>query len=281
MGWVVAEGGWVVHALCLMPNHYHLLCETPHGQLSRWMRLLNGGFTRRFNARHGRVGHLWQGRYKALLVEDGRYFLECGRYIHLNPNRSRLTRPAERYPWSSYRGYVGAGLARAEWVCTERTLSYFDGDGRRYRAFVEAGKGEKPISPFERAFAGLVLGGEAFVERIRRLTADDTGEAAKPALAALRRRAAVEPEAVEAAVQQVFASDLPRRRRRLLLYAMRKHTRLRPGEIARRYGRSPAAVTLAVRDLDNEAASNPELAAKLEQLPRAIRQVPDKKKTKN
>ncbi len=75
VGRIVAEGGWIIHAFCLMPNHYHLLCETPDGGLSRWMRQLNGEYTRAFNIRHKRVGHLWPGRYKAILVEDGPYFL--------------------------------------------------------------------------------------------------------------------------------------------------------------------------------------------------------------
>jgi len=77
------------------------------------------------------VGTLWQGRYKAILVEDGQYFLECGRYIHLNPNRSKMPRPAERYAWSSYRNYLGTGLVRARWIHTQvwsktgkRTRSY-------------------------------------------------------------------------------------------------------------------------------------------------------------
>ena len=80
-----------------MPNHYHVLCETPDAGLARWLRHLNGDYARWFNRRHKRVGHLWQGRYKAILVEDGRYFQECSRYIHLNPNRAKLTRPAGRY----------------------------------------------------------------------------------------------------------------------------------------------------------------------------------------
>ena len=82
VGEIVGRGDWVIHAFCLMPNHYHLLCQTPYGGLSRWMQTLNGSYSRYFNRRRRRVGHLWQGRFKAILVEDGSYFLECGRYIH-------------------------------------------------------------------------------------------------------------------------------------------------------------------------------------------------------
>ncbi|MBI3268167.1 MAG: transposase [Planctomycetes bacterium] len=99
----VGEGVLVVHAFCLMPNHFHLRLATPRGELSRWMRHVKWDYVRNFNFRHRRVGHLWQGRFKAILVEDGPSFLECARYTHLNPNRAKLTRPAERYRWSSYR----------------------------------------------------------------------------------------------------------------------------------------------------------------------------------
>ena len=261
---IVSEGGWLLHAFCLMPNHYHLLCETPRGGLARWMRQLNGRYTQRFNVRHKRVGHLWQGRYKAILVESGAYFLECGRYIHLNPNRSRLTRPAERYPWSSYRNYVMSGVPRCDSVATEKTLSSFGGSSQRYRAFVESGNGEAPVSPFERAFAGLVLGGDAFIQRIRKITAMIPPNAEQPSLTRMQEGGLATPEEIEALVHEVFGDEAPRRQQRLLLYTLRKFSSLGPSAIARRHNRSPAAVTLAVRDLDREALYNLELSDKLE-----------------
>lgn len=270
VGRVVAEEGWIIDAFCLMPNHYHLLCETPNGDLSRWMRQLNGGYARRFNHKHRRVGHLWQGRYKAILVEDGDYFLECSRYIHLNPNRSKLTRPAERYKWSSYRSTVGRGVSPVDWVSTERTLSNFDGTPEAYREFVESGRGEKPISPFERAVAGLVLGGEELVEKVRRLTTRLESNIEQPALRHLQRMGKAEPDEVETLVEELFADEPPRRQRRLMLYGLRKHSRLRPSEIARRHGRSPGAVTLAVRDLDIEAMTNIALRTGLDRLKHAV-----------
>lgn len=85
IGGLVELGALEVFAFCLMPNHYHLLAQTPSGELGRWMRHVNGDYVRRFNVRHRRVGHLWQGRYKAILVEEGKYLRECSRYIHRNP----------------------------------------------------------------------------------------------------------------------------------------------------------------------------------------------------
>ncbi len=207
------------------------------------------------------MGHLWQGRYKAILVEEGEYLRECSRYIHLNPNRAKITRPAERYRWSSYRSYVG-GRAVMPWVQTRLVMAGFGGDRQKYRAYVEAGKGEKQISPFTRAVAGLVLGGEDFVARIRKMVQAREANEDEPALTQLRRLAWADPEQVEQAVERVFGNQIgPARKRRLLLYAQRKHSRLRSAEIARRYGRTRAAVTMAAKALAAEAKENRDLAA--------------------
>ncbi|MBI3097151.1 MAG: transposase, partial [Planctomycetes bacterium] len=265
LGRLVESDSLEVHAFCLMPNHYHLLLRTPRGGLARWMRHVNGDYVRWFNHRYRRVGHLWQGRYKAILVEEERYLKECSRYIHLNPNRARMTRPAERYGWSSYRNYVG-GPRAVRWVETRSVLGEFGGDRGKYRAYVEAGKGERPVSPFERAVAGLALGGEAFVRRVRALLKGRVDPGHEPSLAQIRRLGRASPEKVEAAVNRIFAEVGSRRRKRLCLYALRLHSPLRPSEIARRHGRTPAAVSLAVRDLEAEARENRSLASGLRTL---------------
>ncbi len=92
---------WVVHAYCLMSNHYHLLIETPDANLSKGMRQLNGLYTQDFNRTHKRVGHVYQGRYKAILVEKQAYLLELARYIVLNPVRAEMVRSAKDWKWSS------------------------------------------------------------------------------------------------------------------------------------------------------------------------------------
>jgi putative transposase len=107
LAWVVERFGWICHAYCLMDNHFHLLIETPMPNLSLGMRQLNGVYTQRFNRRHKRVGHLFQGRFKSILVEQDRYLLELCRYIVLNPVRAKMVAASEEYPWSSYRATVG------------------------------------------------------------------------------------------------------------------------------------------------------------------------------
>lgn len=262
---LVRNGDLVIHAFCLMPNHYHLLCETPAGGLRRWMRHLNGDYASAFNHRHRRVGHLWQGRYKALLVEAGRYLTECSRYIHLNPTRAKISRQAELYRWSSYPNYVG-GRTAVDWVETERVLIEFAGNRRRYREYVEAGEGAKPVSPFERATAGLILGAEEFVRRIRGLMKGLPQGADQPAWKDLRRRERPAPERIEAAVDELFHDEPGRRRGRLRLFALRRYSGLSTTQIARRYGRTPAAVPVAVKAIESEAKTSRGLARRLAEL---------------
>src|SRR5450759_3527274 len=96
-----------------MGNHYHLLAETPQPNLSRGMQWLNGVYTQRFNRRHECVGHVFQGRFKAILVERDSYLLELARYIVLNPVRAKVVKNPDRYPWSSYPATVGAVVSTA------------------------------------------------------------------------------------------------------------------------------------------------------------------------
>ncbi|MDA3902779.1 MAG: transposase, partial [Desulfuromusa sp.] len=99
--------GAVVHAFCLMSNHYHLLLETPEGNLSQIMRHINGAYTTYFNMKRKRSGHLFQGRFKAILIEADEYLTELSRYIHLNPVRAGIVEKPEQYKWSSYMCYTG------------------------------------------------------------------------------------------------------------------------------------------------------------------------------
>ena len=169
LGEVCAQHNWVCHAYCLMSNHYHLLVETPDGNLSKGMRQLNGVYTQHFNRRHGRVGHVFQGRYKAILVDKEAYLLELARYIVLNPVRAGMVRSAREWPWSSYRATAGQTKG-AEWLHTEWLLAAF---GRRkgkameaYRRFVAEGKNQP--SPWQDLRNQVYLGDEHFVERMQR-----------------------------------------------------------------------------------------------------------------
>jgi REP element-mobilizing transposase RayT len=165
---VVDRFNWVCLAWCLMDNHYHLLIQTPDGNLSKGMRQLNGVFTQASNRRHGRVGHLFQGRFKAILVDGDAYLLELSRYVVLNPVRAGLTRDPAEWPWSSYRATVGLEPAAA-WLAVDRVLALFGEKRgvaqRRYVQFVS--EGIAAGSPWSNLKGQVYLGDDRFVERMQ------------------------------------------------------------------------------------------------------------------
>jgi REP element-mobilizing transposase RayT len=161
--------GALIHAYCLMSNHYHLLLETPAGNLSQIMQHINSAYTTYFNIKRKRAGHLFQGRYKAILVEADEYATELSRYIHLNPVRAGIVSNPEDYPWSSYRSYIGEGNV-TEWLKREFILGYFGkrtADAmKKYRKFVEDLLGEEYESPLKNTFGTAILGTAGFIETI-------------------------------------------------------------------------------------------------------------------
>ena len=127
LGEVCDRTGWLIHAFVVMTNHYHLLLETPEANLVVGMKWLQGTYTQRFNLRHRLRGHLFQGRYKALLIdgEEPGHFLQVSSYIHLNPVRAGLVKanqPLKIYPWSSFPSYLVSPRKRIEWVYVDRVL---------------------------------------------------------------------------------------------------------------------------------------------------------------
>jgi REP element-mobilizing transposase RayT len=156
---------WLCHAYCLMSNHYHLVIETPDGNLSKGMRQINGVYTMRFNRRHGSVGHIFQGRYKAILIQKESHLLEVCRYVVLNPVRAKVVKTPERWRWSSYRGM--AGLEKPHpCLTTDWVLGQFGSKKRtaeeRYRAFVFDGTRGHRI--WDEVKAQSILGERDFVD---------------------------------------------------------------------------------------------------------------------
>lgn len=159
---------WLCHAYCLMENHYHLIIETPDGNLSPGMRQLNGVFTQLFNKRHQRVGHLFQGRYRAVLVERESYLLQVCRYVVLNPVRADLVRSPEAWPWSSYRGT--AGYERAHPCLTTAWILQQFGERMsaaraNYREFIRDGISAESI--WTEVKGQILLGDDDFVQQFR------------------------------------------------------------------------------------------------------------------
>ena len=159
-----------IHAYCMMDTHYHLLLETPSGNLPQIMRHINGAYTIYFNVKRSRAGHLFQGRYKAILVDIDEYAKELSRYIHLNPVRAKSVQTPEEYDWSSYQFYIGMQKP-AKWLYRDFILGYF---GKRvsaaqkgYQKFVNALVHQEYKSPLDQVVSSTLLGGADFIAFIK------------------------------------------------------------------------------------------------------------------
>ena len=167
LGQVCRRFNWVCHAYCQMTNHYHIVVETPEGHLSQGMRQLNGVYTQRVNRTHGRVGHVFQGRFKGILVEKEAYLLELSRYVVLNPIRAGMAADSRDWPWSSYRATLGEA-ACPTWLETDWILGRLAADREqaihRYLDFVRAGVGLPSL--WDNLKHGIYLGGDTFLDEI-------------------------------------------------------------------------------------------------------------------
>ena len=182
---------WAIHAWCQMSNHYHLVIETAEGNLSAGMRQLNGVYTQAHNRRHQRVGHVFQGRYKAILVDRDSYLLELLRYVVLNPVRAQMVARAQDWAWSSYPAMIGAKPVPA-WLNSDWGLSQFGTQRLRQRAryeeFVQQGIDGPSASVWQGLKGQVFLGTDAFVEAMQRRLAQG-GQTSSKEIPRLQRRA--------------------------------------------------------------------------------------------
>ncbi len=259
LGKEVRQQRWRCAAYCLMGNHYHLLLETPEPNLSRGMRRLNGAYTQSFNRRHGRVGHLFQGRYKSILVEKDAHFLELCRYVVLNPVRARMVAAAEDYPWSSYG--ATAGLADApDWLDTTGVLEGFADDtaaaADRYRRFVADGAGA--AGPWPNLRSQVFLGGEEFLEDVQQRLKDQGADLSN---VPQRQQWAARPTAEEVIGRVAYHYGISRedvldRASRApfkaALYLLRRVANVPLKEVARMGGVHPSRVSRIQREVERE-----------------------------
>ena len=159
-----------VISYCLMPNHYHLLVQTPKANLSRAMRHLNGVYTQRFNRLHKKDGPLFRGRYKAILVQEDWHLTHVIRYIHLNPIQANLTEDLLKYPWTSHRDYL-KGQDRSSWLHVRLGLAFFSSKLKtalkEYRQFMKSGVDPKTLSFYSKKKQNPILGDPDFLDHIK------------------------------------------------------------------------------------------------------------------
>lgn len=257
----------VIHAYCLMGNHYHLLLETPSGNLPQIMRHINGAYTTYFNIKRARSGHLFQGRYKAILVEMDQYAKTLSRYMHLNPVRAMLVSKPEEYEWSSYKDYIGARKP-IEWLQRDFILGYFDREAtvaqKEYEKFVYALLGQEYESPLSQVTASVLLGSHDFIEFVKKEFLNDLIPSRD--LPAARHLVSKVPiDDVFEIVESVFEGD-PALARSVKMYLCQKYTGEKLKKIGSRFRISDAAVSQACKRFRLRLASDTKLKEKTREI---------------
>lgn len=241
---------FICHSYCLMPNHYHLYLETPLANLSKVMQEINGCYTQSYNRRYKRVGPLFQGRYKAKLVDQDAYSLPLSRYIHLNPVKAKLASRPEGWEWSSY-GIMTGHRKREPFLETEWLMKQIGGRKELERFTLQGLQDE--WDPLGASGHGPILGTEVFVEKVKEKFVPHRQDSTLTGLRELRKSDRVKE--VERCVAAIDCDE--GLRRKLLLYGWRRYTALslkEAGELAERM--KPVAVSQTVRRLLEEAGKN-------------------------
>lgn len=243
-----------LYAYCLMSNHFHLLLETMLPNISKIMHYIKGSYTTYYNIRHRRYGHLFQGRFKSIVVDKDSYFLELSRYIHLNPVHAGIVKDPSEYVWSSYRGYLGK---KDEYIDRDQVKRYLGMSGRAYQRFVMDGL-KKPKDPLGKVYAGFLLGSVEFIkDKLQdlevQITSDDVthkrvlhddAERSEDIIAAVTRYYKV-------TIDELQKSKVrPMRAKHVLIYLLRKFTGLTNREIGERVGMRPSAVSKAGKSIE-------------------------------
>jgi len=252
--------GAIIHVYCLMDTHYHLFLETPLGNLSKIIQHINGAYTIYFNKKRDRSGHLFQGRYKAILVEADEYAKELSRYIHLNPVRAGMVNVPEEYEWSSFRYYISKEKA-PEWMKRDFILNYFNTKPatamKMYKDFVHELLGQKYESPLSNLSYTFMLGGQEFVREIKdRFLKEKTIDRNLPGLREVIDRPTL--DMIEEAIDKEIQSD-NKMARQVKLYLCHSYSSRKLKEIGDHFGVSDSGVTQASRRIHDKRKTDKKL----------------------
>jgi len=258
--------GAVFHAWCLMSNHFHLMIETPEGNLSRIMKHINGSYTTYFNVKHKRAGHLLQGRYKAVLVQADTYAAELSRYIHLNPVRAKMVPSPEEYQWSSCRRYLEG--TEPSWLSTSLVLGYFGTEvedrRRNYRDYLYDAIGKESRDPLADSVASTILGNDDFVRDIREKYLDGKKKDRElPALRDLTRGPDIAE--IKAVSEEAFPED-SRLARMVGIYLCWRFSGAKLKQIGNLYGISESGVNRSCGRLESRLEKDRHLEEELLQM---------------
>ena len=257
----------VIHVYCLLDNHYHLLLETPSGNLSQIMRHINGAYTTYFNVKRKRSGHLFQGRYKAILVDADEYAKELSRYIHLNPVRAKMVETPEDYDWSSYQYYIGRKKPPA-WLTRDFILGYFSKKvataQQGYHGFVSELVHEQYDSPLAETTSSTLLGSPDFIAFIReKYLAGKKPDKEIPALQELHAKISIQD--IFALVDNFFKNE-PTLSRNVKMFLCRKYTGARLKDIGAHFGIGESGVSQASSRMARKMANDKKLKGRVKKI---------------
>jgi putative transposase len=268
----------IVHTYCLMGNHYHLVVETPEPNLSTTMQWLNVSYATYFNRKQDRSGHLFQGRFKAILIEVDAYLNQVSRYIHLNPVRAGIVESPGKYRWSSYATFVGERIPQ-KFLKTDRLLCNFGKNNKEarknYREFVEGIDIKNVKDPSKKLAGGFILGDTDFVNWVKdTFLRKREDEKEIPQLKKLKPR--VNPEIIVEHVSKAFNIEVTKIKKRGLkrnkarevaIYLGRELSRLSCNELGDFFGGvSGALITMMNRRITEEIDRNRLLKKKIEKI---------------
>ena len=261
-----ARYGAIIHAYCLMTNHYHLMIETPFGNLSLIMKYINSSYTTYFNTKRKRAGHLLQGRYKAILIEADSYAAELSRYMHLNPVRAGMAKFPEDYLWSSYLFYIEG--SEPTWLTTRFILGYFGTDDpesrRNYRLYINEKVAGEYSSPLMGVVGSAILGSDDFVREVREKELDcRPADRDLPALRELKERP--RPEMISRVARKIFASN-SRLARLAGIYLSHRYSGAKLKEIGDMFKLSDSGVTQASRRFEAAIEADGQLGEKIKEI---------------
>jgi len=263
----------LVHSYCLMENHYHLMLETRQANLSKIMHVINTSFTVYLNKRYKRVGHLFQGRYKAVLIEAETYAQELSRYIHLNALRAGIVKRPEDHPWSSLREYLGQ-REPPRWLETSFVLGLFgdDTDDARlqYAGFISSALNTNIPNPFKNKNGGspAILGSKGFLERIKETYL--RGKAPNrefPLLRQYKEKPAL--ERIQAEIVKAFGST-DKLSRNATIYLTHKKTDYKLSEIGFFFGLSQSGIAKICHRMEESLLLDPDLSRAIEEVKRNL-----------
>lgn len=265
--------GYILHAYTIMDNHYHFLIETPKANISQIMQNINTSYTVYINKKYRRSGHLFQGRFKAIIVDKDKYLITLSRYIHLNPVRAKIVKMPEDYKWTSYNAFIGKGTNAL--VYTTDTHAYFSEKKRKaetaYKKFVEERieTEEKPLNEVE---AGILLGGEGFKAKIMKMLEGIKAQDELPQIKKLKHKVPIEKIIDECSryysKEQKYLLKRGRNKieRQIAIYLSKTLGSKKNSEIGSYFGIKGAAVSGAIKAIENKLKGDKRLSKELDQL---------------